>query len=174
MAQLMRYHQHPTTEIGVHEFTIRVDDVEQTAYTRGGDGSGGPYQWNDMVLAPDCSTSEMQRQAIGSLCYDAGVTVEMKYSADGSSASTQAATEALTTVFKYSHAVKSHNWDSVSNTFRNIGPRLNGMVNLNLDAGNPVILSLDREDGGHAVLCDGYGYNSSTLYHHLNMGWSGW
>jgi hypothetical protein len=26
--------------------------------------------------------------------------------------------------------------------------------------------------GGHAVLCDGYGYNTSTIYHHLNFGWA--
>ena len=173
MAQLMQYHQHPATGIGVHEYTIRVDGLEQTAYTRGGDGSGGPYQWSDMVLAPDCSTTETQRQAIGALCYDAGVAVKMGYSADGSSASTYAATEALKTVFKYSHAVRGYNWDSVSKDFGNIGPGLNGMVNPNLDAGNPVIFGLYREDGGHAVLCDGYGYNSSTLYHHLNMGWYG-
>jgi hypothetical protein len=173
MAQLMRHHQHPATGIGVNEFTIRVDNVEQTAYTRGGDGSGGPYQWSDMVLAHDCSTSEMQRQAIGTLCYDAGVAVKMGYSTGASSASTYAATEAFKTVFKYSHAVRGYNWDSVSKDFHNIGPGLNGMVNPNRDAGNPVILAIVREDGGHAVLCDGYGYNSSTLYHHLNMGWYG-
>ncbi len=35
------------------------------------------------------------------------------------------------------------------------------------------MLSLKRTGGGHVVLADGYGYNNSTLYHHLNMGWSG-
>jgi hypothetical protein len=47
------------------------------------------------------------------------------------------------------------------------------MVNPNLDAGYPAVLSVDGPYGGHAVVCDGYGYNFSTLYHHLNMGWSG-
>jgi len=28
-------------------------------------------------------------------------------------------------------------------------------------------------NGGHAIVADGYGYDSTTLYHHLNMGWSG-
>jgi hypothetical protein len=31
----------------------------------------------------------------------------------------------------------------------------------------------ENSNTGHAVLCDGYGYNYSTLYHHLNMGWNG-
>ncbi|MHC4630251.1 MAG: C10 family peptidase [Planctomycetota bacterium] len=162
MAQLMRYHQHPATGIGVHEFTIRVDDVEQTAYTRGGDGSGGPYQWSNMVLAHDCRTSKTQRKAIGALCYDAGVAVKMGYSTGASSASARAAAEALKTVFKYSHVVRGYNWDSVRKDFYNIGSGLNGMVNPNLDAGNPVILAIEREDGGHAVLCDGY-YNLPTI-----------
>ena len=26
---------------------------------------------------------------------------------------------------------------------------------------------------GHEVIVDGYGYNSATLYHHLNLGWTG-
>jgi hypothetical protein len=48
------------------------------------------------------------------------------------------------------------------------------MVNPNLHAAFPVILGINGpEDDGHAIVCDGYGYNSSTIYHHLNMGWSG-
>ena len=47
------------------------------------------------------------------------------------------------------------------------------MVNPNLDAGYPVILGLTAPEGGHAVLADGYGYNFSTQYYHINMGWSG-
>jgi hypothetical protein len=52
------------------------------------------------------------------------------------------------------------------------GNALNNILNPNLDAGLPVILGLSGS-GGHAVVCDGYGYNGSTLYHHLNMGWTG-
>jgi hypothetical protein len=35
------------------------------------------------------------------------------------------------------------------------------------------LLGIRGTAGGHAIVCDGYGYNGSTLYHHLNMGWSG-
>ena len=47
------------------------------------------------------------------------------------------------------------------------------MINPNLDAGYPVLLGLMSSSGGHSVICDGYGYDSATLYHHLNLGWSG-
>lgn len=54
----------------------------------------------------------------------------------------------------------------------------NLMVNPNLHAGYPVLFGICYYDGydtynGHAIVCDGYGYESSTMYHHLNMGWSG-
>ncbi|MFB0524150.1 MAG: C10 family peptidase [Phycisphaerae bacterium] len=167
MAQLMRYHQYPTTGIGLHEFTIKVDGNEQTAFTLGGDDYGGAYNWTDMALLPDCNTTETQRQAIGALCHDAGVSVNTAYRSDGSGADTLIAKDALTTIFKYENAIKGYN------NSNNIGPALIGMVNPNLDYGAPIILGILREKGGHAALCDGYGYNASTLYHHLNMGWAG-
>jgi hypothetical protein len=168
MAQLMRYHRHPVTGIGVHDFTIEVDGTLQTASTRGSDGYGGPYNWSDMVLDPDCSTTDVQRRAIGALCYDAGISVDIEYSSDGSAADTLEAKGALTTTFKYSNAVSGFRMG------RDIGTELIAMINPNLDYGHPVMLGLAREDGGHAVLCDGYGYSAETLYHHLNMGWSGY
>jgi len=167
MAQVMRYYQHPTTGIGLHEFTIKVDGNEQTAFTLGGDGEGSAYNWSDMVLLPDCKTTEVQRKAIGALCHDAGISVNTAYRSDGAGADTLIAKDALTDIFKYENAIKSYNDGD------NIGPALIGMVNPNLDIGAPVILGILREKGGHAVLCDGYGYSASTLYHHLNMGWAG-
>ena len=179
MAQLMRYREYPTEGIGVQAFTIKVDDVNETAYTRGGDGMGGPYEWDLMVSVPDCSTTEAERQAIGSLCYDAGVSAKIGYGScgtGGSAAGIGDAKEALINVFKYSHAVYAYNYEWNQETFQNIGPVLNDMINPNLDANLPVILAVGNPDdpnGGHAILADGYGYNLSTLYHHINMGWAG-
>jgi len=172
MAQLMRYHQHPEEAIGVNEFVIKVDGDEETASTQGGDRDGGPYRWFRMVLEPGCSTTLAQRQAIGAICYDAGVATHTEYWDAGSSSSLPEATRALRDTFMYSNAI--HGW----NNDNNIGSeRLDDMVNPNLDADNPVILGISRTENeeayGHAVVCDGYGYNASTLYHHLNMGWSG-
>ncbi len=175
MAQLMRYYQHPTAGIGVHEFPIWVDDVEQTASTRGGNGNGGAYKWDRMVLEPGCSTTLAQRKAIGALCYDAGISVNMDYTADNSGALLFLARFALQDTFQYNNAISGLNFDLSTFEFRDLGSELEGMVNPNLDAGHPVILGLRSEevDVGHAILADGYGYNSSTLYHHLNMGWEG-
>jgi len=172
MAQLMRFHQHPSVGVGTACFDITVDGATQTACLRGGDGAGGPYSWASMVIVPGCSTTLTQRQAIGALCYDAGVAVSMQYAAGGSGAYVIYQGHAdipsqLMSIFKYSSVKAGWNYGA------NLGSSLNAMANPALDAGYPVLLGINGSPGGHAVVCDGYGYDASTLYHHLNMGWSG-
>ena len=175
MAQVMRFFEYPETGIGVHSFTISVNGVSRTASTRGGNGSGGAYNWGLMMLDPYSDweiITQSQRQAIGALCYDAGVSVYMEYTYDGSGAWVEDAMYALVATFGYNNVNYGCNY--YNNKYNNIGAGLNGMVNPNLDAGYPVILGItDSGENGHAIVTDGYGYNTSTLYHHLNMGWSG-
>ncbi len=170
MAQLLYYYRSPATGIGRHSFTIRFAGREQSASTRGGDGLGGPYRWTDMVLAPDCSSTAPQREAIGALCYDAGVAVRTSYAPEGSGADAFLIATTLKSVFGFRNGI------SGANGGKNVGPGLAGMVNPNLDAQFPVILGILGQTG-HAVVVDGYGYDLATrtkpLYHHLNMGWAG-
>lgn len=168
LAQLLRHYQLPTTGIGVRQYTVEVDGVAQTAYTRGGNGSGGAYNWAQMPLDPDCTLTTTQRQAIGALVYDCATTVSMSYTATGSGADVFKAVDALLAVFGYTNGIKGYNSGG------NLGSILNTMINPNIDAGYPTILGISGPYGGHAVIPDGYGYNASTLYHHLNMGWGGY
>ncbi len=170
MAQLMRFWQYPVNGVGTASFTIEVTDAPQSRSLLGGNGAGGSYDWADMVLTPNSSSTLVQRQAIGALCADAGVTVSMDYNIQNSGSSgaiMEYVQGALVQTFGYANAVCGDN-----NT-ANIGPGLIGMVNPNLDAGCPVLLGITDGSSGHAIVCDGYGYSSSTLYHHLNLGWSG-
>ncbi len=80
----MRYWQYPTAGVGTNTFTIYIDGNAATGQLRGGDGNGGPYQWANMPLSPTTGTPTAQCQAIGDLCSDAGVAVNMQYSYDGS------------------------------------------------------------------------------------------
>jgi hypothetical protein len=170
MAQLMRFWQYPVNGVGTASHTIFVIDVAQSRNLRGGDGAGGPYAWSDMVLDPYSSSTLPQRQAIGALCADAGVSVSMDYNMHGSGesgASMGMVPGALFDFFGYANAVDGQNGGAT------IGAGLNGMVNPNLDAGCPVLFGITDGSNGHAIVCDGYGYDLSTLYHHLNLGWSG-
>jgi hypothetical protein len=159
-AQIMRYYNYPTQSVGTAMFGISVDGVSTNRQLRGGDGAGGPYAWNQMVYVPGAATTEQQRQAIGALTADIGVAAGTSYAAGGSGAWLDSGT--LRNVFFYANAIYGPGLDD---QFAN-------RVHPNLDAKFPVFLGISG-DGSHAVVCDGYGYNVGTLYHHLNMGWSG-
>ena len=171
MAQIMRFHQWPATAVGTPTFTIKVDGVEQDRSLIGGDGAGGPYNWANMPLDPKNEVlTEAQRQAIGKLTHDAGVSCGMWYTQYGSGATTLAAAIQLVETFGYGNCVEGNSYDT-GNT--GIPPAIFSIVaQPNLDAGYPFILSISGEQW-HAVVCDGYGYNTSTLYHHLNIGAGG-
>ena len=169
--QLMRYWQYPVTSVGTSSFPVTIlmstGYVFQAQSLRGGDGLGGPYVWTNMPLTPSYGLSTLaQRKAIGALCADVAGAINMAYRATGSGAWMSG--DALVNTFHYSNAIRywtGNNFQTLSST------QLCAIVNPNLDAGCPVLLGIDPI--GHAVACDGYGYNLSTLYHHLNFGWSG-
>lgn len=173
MAQLMRFWLYPTAGVGTQSFSIWVDGAKTIRALRGGDGSGGPYNWgangSNMPLIPSASTTPTQRAAIGALCADAGVSVSMAYTQGDSSSYGEYAAWALVHTFQYSNAIAgSNNPDNINKS------TLHTMLNPNLDAGFPALLAIyGSKAGGHIIVCDGYGYNSATLYHHLNLGWSG-
>ncbi len=176
MAQVMRFYTYPTEGIGIHEFPVTIDGLTAKRSTRGGDGAGGPYEWDLMDVVPAITMwdegsdyySETKRKAIGTLCYDAGVAVEMDYGTDGSGAFPDKVGPALRDIFKYGNSILYYKGSDIAATQRNV------IINSNLDAGRPVLLSISNGGAsGHEIVSDGYGYNEGTLYNHLNMGWGG-
>ncbi len=179
LAQFLRQREFPTNGIGTGSDTVDVlekdssGNIINSSYNisrnfRGGDDSGGAYLWNEMPFAPSVSSTTAQRQNIGRLTYDCGVSVNMYYSNRGSGTDTLRCKNALVNVFNYANAIKGYR-----SAGELVGNGLYEMVNPNLDAGIPTLLGITGPSGGHAIVCDGYGYNLSTLYHHLNMGWAG-
>jgi hypothetical protein len=163
-AQIMNFHHWPAA-IGTQSITITVDGTSQTRALRGGDGQGGAYDWDNMVNRPDGTTTLTQRQAIGALLHDAGVGINMKYTAHSSSAFLSST--AIRNVFHYASAAYIS------------GPatEFERAIRTNLDAGLPVGIAIfgtqDGQPVGHEPVVDGYGYNLNTPYCHLNMGWGG-
>jgi len=169
MAQLMYYFQHPSAGVGTDLFGIVVNGAPALASLLGGDGAGGPYIWSNMPPVPQNPTTA-QCQAIGALTYDAGVSVGMAYTAGGSETTMFDAREALAGTFFYSNVMLGGGDDPAFS----LSSVLINMVNPNLDARLPVMFGIwASPEEGHCVLCDGYGYVGQTLYHHLNLGYSG-
>lgn len=169
MAQLMRYWQYPTAGVGTASFNIAVCGSQESRSLRGGDGNGGPYDWSNMVLDPDCSTTTVQRQAIGAVTHDAAVAVGMDFCSGGSGITDlMRIVDALQNTFMFSNAkLQFDNEHQLPTEARNRA------INSNLHAGHPVLLGIIGNSVGHVVVCDGYGYNNGSMYHHLNMGWGG-
>ena len=181
MAQVMRYHkwphapfyEAPTSPFDDQSFPVYVDGTEWgRRWLKGGDGFGGPYRWDLMDLTPDCDTTDIEREAIGRLCHDAGIASGMNYTAKESGTSLRKARDALLYSFRYANAILGSN--------NGEGEHLLRMINPNLDAGYPVVVSLfhtEDEDAAHGAIVDGYGYDEvgpvMTAYHHLNLGASG-
>jgi hypothetical protein len=163
LAQLLGYFQYPKAGVGTNSFAISVNGTNTTARLRGGDGAGGPYCWSNMPPNPNNPTTA-QCQAIGALMYDAAVSEQMGFAPGGSGANVGQPQVALMQTFMYNNAI--FGWPTNASEF---DPSLVTMVNANLDARLPVCVALN----GHQVVTDGYGYNLSTLYNHINMGWGG-
>ena len=130
---------------------------------------GGLYDWTNMPPLNFYSAplSTMQRQAVGKLCYDFGVATKMNWWPSGLGGSDTVCgmlADAFTSVFGYANAMAyTYDGDVLPDHL------VERSVLANLDAGSPVVVGLD----GHSVVADGYGYESGTLYTHLNFGWSG-
>lgn len=165
MAQIMRYHCYPATSVSARTVDCQVNDVPTSLTMK-----GGRYSWSNMTLLPDegsdTAPSETVRKAIGKLCYDAGVSVGMMYASDGSGALSTDVPDALVDVFDYASACLCRvNWRVTEDDIQNA-------ILANLDHSYPVYLSISGDSGNHAVVADGYGYNRSVRYIHLNMGWN--
>lgn len=165
-AQIMRYWTHPSAYVTPATYTCYVGynqkRVSQTMF-------GGYYNWAEMPLVPSSETlTETQRQAIGKLLFDLGVSCSMWYTADGSAAAIYMLAKRLCDRFYFKQAVAYvEPRGSFSDAILKRG------ILSNLDAKLPVALGIDGSSGGHALVADGYGYVSGTLYVHLNAGFDG-
>ena len=170
-AQVIRYYQHPKTAIGPIEYEVTVDDVPTMRNILGGDEKGGAYQWRTMILKPYENTPEIQRKAIGALIHDVAISSNVHFSAADSETFLSKIHQALLSTFKFQNAIFTiaTNSNQLTDDFE----RFQKIVNPNIDAKCPVIFALSGT-AGHTVVCDGYGYNDSTPFYHINMGWGGY
>ena len=161
-AQLMRYFKYPTSSVTPGSYACAIDGSPCKLSML-----GGTYDWDNMPERPANGCTAAQREAIGKLTYDVGVSVGMKYASGGSSSPAYMLTKRLVDRFGYGNA----NGVTFGTGLYNYGytlERLKAAVIPNLAAKWPVVLGLN----GHAVVADGYGYSGGSFYLHINMGWA--
>ena len=123
---------------------------------------GGTYDWANMPLTTQSSLTDAQKAAIGKLTRDAGIACCMGYSNEGSGASGSILAHRAADQFAYTSGQDVGGWNDANRD----------ALLACLDAGIPCGIAVSHSSSGHAIIADGYGYNSSgTLYVHFNYGW---
>lgn len=168
MAQIMKYHQWPVSGVGSHSYYDAGS--QQTLSAKFADRE---YDWSLIVSAFYDYTNMVdpnrvaRRSALAQLLYDAAVSVDTQFGADGSSSNLTLVRQALGKYFQYNTSTMKQYIASnfAANDWRN-------MLYSELSAKRPVIYAaVDSTVGGHAFICDGYKFQDNTHYFSFKWGW---
>jgi hypothetical protein len=158
MAQIMKYHEYPTTRT-----------VEIPGYTKSGINISAitgqtTYRWSDMSNTYSTLSTDESKTAVAELMYQCGVSVKMNYSLTGSGASSSEVVPALKTYFDYDAGIiyLDRNYYSYTEWIN--------LLKTELKANRPIYYDGNSDSNGHAFVCDGY--DANNLFH-FNWGWGG-
>lgn len=161
MAQIMKYWNYPATGSGFHSYN------HQTYGTLSANFGSTTYQWGSM---PNIVSSS--NNAVATLMYQVGVSVDMNYSPQVSGAYVISAQSPVTNCSEY--ALKTY--FGYKNTLQGV-QRINynqtqwlNLLKAELNASRPILYVGFGSGGGHCFVADGYDNND---YIHFNWGWGG-
>jgi len=160
MAQIMRYWSFPTVGLGSNTYTDAAPAGYHASYgVQTANFGATTYNWSGMPLSVGSANT-----SVATLCYHAGVAVNMDYDPTGSGAYSTDVPTALIDHFRYKSTTQ-HHYKSAYGT-----DAWDTLMRGELDNARPIYYSGSGPDGGHAFILDGY---QSTNYFHLNWGWDG-
>ena len=152
MAQVMKYWDYPVTGFGSHSYT-HSEYGEQSA-----NFGATTYHWDDMP-----NEIWNSNDAVATLMYHCGVSVNMNYGPDGSGAYSADVETAMRSYFGYCGAKYRQKSSYQEDAWI-------ALLKAELDLSHPIYYSGSSGSSGHAFVCDGYD-NSDRM--HFNFGWSG-
>ena len=163
-AQVMNFWQYPAFGMGSHSYT-HESYGEQNA-----DFGHTLYDWANMPARANYNSPMEQKEAVATLMYHCGVSLEMQYDPNGSAAAGLAGIEGIPSIdnslkdyFGYSAEMRVvHRGFYTKDQWRD-------MLIAELDLGHPIVYVGSGDAGGHGFVCDGY---DSRGYMHFNFGWS--
>jgi hypothetical protein len=166
LAQIMNFWQWPDSGVGEHTYYWNGDSPIPGRYLSA--DFSDPYDWDNMpdscvLFPPEEVCWPEDSAALAELSYEVGVSMEMRYHYDGTSAVGQLALVSLPLYFRYSHDLS---WEN------RINHDLNGWYSLiksEIDLNRPMYYQIHS----HAIVCDGYRDDGGQYEYHMNYGWSG-
>lgn len=160
MSQMMNYHKYPDQGVGRHSYRFNPGTGALTLSANFGSTT---YDWSNMVDNYETMPyNDAQANAVATLMFHCGVSVDMNYMDGASGATHTKATTALKSYFKYSAKYMSRSIFSTREWMY--------VIFRELASGMPIIYGGSSNSGGHSFMFDGY--NSDGLVH-VNWGWGG-
>lgn len=169
MSQVLKYWNWPLKGSGSHSYTCYTISESAPTRTVEADFSSTTYNWSLMPAGGGNTAGSWtsgQKNAVSTLIFHCGVSVEMKYTYSSSSSSSSYIPNALKSYFGYATTVNYvHKQGYTEDNWKNL-------IKGEIDAGRPVLYRGEGEDGtgGHSFVCDGYDASDNF---HFNWGWSG-
>lgn len=160
MAQVMNYHQWPVRGTGSHSYY----DYEGCGQTLSANFGETTYRWDLMLDTYDANSSQESQDAVATLMYHCGVSVEMTYMQQASGALSGNAANALVQYFGYPADVQI-----ISRDYRTYDEWIT-LIKNEIDTGRPILFGAQSTGGGHEFVIDGY---NTDGYFHVNWGWGG-
>lgn len=155
MAQIMKYWEWPVQGTGQHSY-------EWNGQILSANFGETIYDWDNMIDDYYDQSTQEQREAVATLMWHCGVSVNMNYASDGSGALLYP--EPLINYFGYSNEMSAEcRWEFSDAVWK---AKLKDCLNLN----RPIYYTGYQGMLGHAFVCDGYDINEMF---HFNWGWGG-
>lgn len=168
MGQIMHFWGYPETGNGSHTYVpVDGNTYLPSGYpTQTANFGATTYNWSAMPNELTAASSSTQMNAVATLLWHCGVSVEMMYGPNASGAFSSDVPYALMNYFRYASDL-----ELIYHDYYNTNQWLN-LIKSSLDMGRPVYYSgVDTQgQGGHAFICDGYDANNLL---HINWGWYG-
>lgn len=159
MAQVMRYHSWP--EKGVGEYSYQWSTGSQTLSFN---YAATTFRWDLMLNEYGSDATAEQKDAVATLMYAAGVSVDMDYTSSESGAVSQNMGRAFLENFNYDQGL----WMAQRDYYGLV--EWEDIIYNELAEGRPVLYGGTGEAGGHQFVADGY---SADGFFHFNWGWGG-
>ena len=156
MGQIMHYWKFP--EIGQGSYSYATSSNG----TLSADFGNTHYEWDLMPDTLSEASTDSEIEAVATLLYHCGISVNMYYTSNGSGAYSSDVPDALTNYFRYADGIHRETFNG------DMAEWLNKLKEC-LDKERPVLYS-GQGSGGHAFVCDGYDNNDLL---HFNWGWGG-
>lgn len=157
MSQAIKANEHPDKGVGTYAYTWNRKTL---SFNYG----ATTFDWANMTNTYGSASTAAQCDAVATLMYAAGVSVNMNYGTDASGAVSARIPRGLVANFGYNPGVTFYQRDYFSEK------EWDEMVYAELSTGRAIIYDgATANNEGHSFICDGF---KSGLYH-INWGWGG-